>query len=165
VTERPNSGLKGSSRSLNTDCTFGRGNLERNCDYNSNEDADVIGGSNGDCDVTVQHRSQAWHTTQCQVCAGHRNVRNHVYEICVPLGCYAASCGNCLPTFRGNVSVPSSGIKKSDNYHSTPRNTREVGRSDQHRGGCLKPQSRMFYVLLSVYACVDFPLSHSVCRE
>jgi hypothetical protein len=28
-------------------------------------------------------------------------------EICVLLGNYAASCGNCLPTFRDNVSVPS----------------------------------------------------------
>jgi hypothetical protein len=34
--------------------------------------------------------------------------RRHVDEICALLGCYAASCGNCLPTFRYNVSVPSS---------------------------------------------------------
>jgi hypothetical protein len=32
-------------------------------------------------------------------------------EICALLGCYAASCGNCLPTFRDNVSVPSSQVK------------------------------------------------------
>jgi hypothetical protein len=29
----------------------------------------------------------------------------HVYKICVLLGYYAASYGNCLPTFRDNVSV------------------------------------------------------------
>jgi hypothetical protein len=28
--------------------------------------------------------------------------------ICAVLGYYAASCGNCLPTFRDDVSVPSS---------------------------------------------------------
>jgi hypothetical protein len=32
-------------------------------------------------------------------------------EICGLLGYYASSCGNCLPTFRDNVSVPSSRVK------------------------------------------------------
>jgi hypothetical protein len=32
-------------------------------------------------------------------------------EICGLLGYYAASFGNCLPTFRDNVSVPSSRVK------------------------------------------------------
>jgi hypothetical protein len=32
-------------------------------------------------------------------------------EICALLGYYAASCGNCLPTFRYNVSVPSLRVK------------------------------------------------------
>ena len=36
-----------------------------------------------------------------------------VCEICALLGCYAASSGNPLPTFRDNVSVPSSRFKKS----------------------------------------------------
>jgi hypothetical protein len=35
-------------------------------------------------------------------------------EICPLLGCYAASSGNPLPTFRDNVSVPSSRVKKSN---------------------------------------------------
>jgi hypothetical protein len=30
--------------------------------------------------------------------------------MCALLGYYAASCGNCLPTFRDNVSVPSSRV-------------------------------------------------------
>jgi hypothetical protein len=34
-----------------------------------------------------------------------------VQEICALLGHYAASCGNCLPTFRDNVSVTSSRVK------------------------------------------------------
>jgi len=37
------------------------------------------------------------------VCVGDEN--------CVLLGCYAASSGNSLPTFRDNLSVPSSGVK------------------------------------------------------
>ena len=32
-------------------------------------------------------------------------------EICGLLGNYAASCGNYLPTFRDNISVPSSRVK------------------------------------------------------
>jgi hypothetical protein len=37
--------------------------------------------------------------------------RCDVDEICALLGYYPASCGNCLPTFRDNVSVPSSRVK------------------------------------------------------
>jgi hypothetical protein len=37
--------------------------------------------------------------------------RRDVNEICGLLWYYAASCGNCLPTFRNNVSVPSSRVK------------------------------------------------------
>jgi hypothetical protein len=37
--------------------------------------------------------------------------RRDVDEICGLLGYYTASCGNCLPTFRDNVSVPSSRVK------------------------------------------------------
>jgi hypothetical protein len=38
--------------------------------------------------------------------------RRHVDETCTLLGCYAASGGNCLLTFRDNLSAPSSGVKK-----------------------------------------------------
>jgi hypothetical protein len=44
--------------------------------------------------------------------------RSDVDEICALLGHYA---GNCLPTFRDNVSV--------NNYHTTPRNIPEERRS------------------------------------
>jgi hypothetical protein len=37
--------------------------------------------------------------------------RRDVDEICGLLGYYTASCGNYLPTFRDNVSVPSSRVK------------------------------------------------------
>jgi hypothetical protein len=37
--------------------------------------------------------------------------RRDVDEICGLLGYYTALCGNCLPTFRDNVSVPSSRVK------------------------------------------------------
>jgi hypothetical protein len=36
--------------------------------------------------------------------------------ICALLECYAASCGNPLPTFRDNVPVPYSRVKKSTSF-------------------------------------------------
>jgi hypothetical protein len=43
-------------------------------------------------------------------------VRTHTAdEICALLGCYAASSGNPLPTFRNNLSVPSSRDKRAEN--------------------------------------------------
>jgi hypothetical protein len=39
--------------------------------------------------------------------------RRGAVEICGLLGYYAASGGNTLPTFRDNVSVPSSRVEKS----------------------------------------------------
>jgi hypothetical protein len=36
---------------------------------------------------------------------------SNILENCAILGYYAASSGNFLPTFRDNVSVPSSGFK------------------------------------------------------
>jgi len=43
--------------------------------------------------------------------------RSEVDENCALLGCYTASCGDFLPTFRGNLSVPSSGIKNPNRKH------------------------------------------------
>jgi hypothetical protein len=41
-----------------------------------------------------------------------RNLRYYpAVENCTPLGYYGASSGNFLPTFRDNLSVPSSGFK------------------------------------------------------
>jgi hypothetical protein len=37
--------------------------------------------------------------------------RREVYEKCALLGCYAASSGNSLPTFRKKLSAPSSRVK------------------------------------------------------
>jgi hypothetical protein len=48
------------------------------------------------------------------------------------LGYYAASCGNCLLTFRDKVLVPSSWVKNPtsvSNYHMTPCNIPEEHRS------------------------------------
>jgi hypothetical protein len=77
-------------------------------------------------------------------------------KICALLGHYAASIGNPLPTFRDNVSVPYSSVKKSNDwaefltlehgtdklsvnaYHSTLRNTPEEHRSHLQRGGKLE---------------------------
>jgi hypothetical protein len=40
-------------------------------------------------------------------------LRREVGEICALLTYYTALCGNSLPTFRDNLSVPSSTVKKS----------------------------------------------------
>jgi hypothetical protein len=49
-------------------------------------------------------------------------VKRAYAKICCLLGYYAASCGNCLPTFRDNVSVPSSRVKSpSRNYSGSSR--------------------------------------------
>jgi hypothetical protein len=54
-------------------------------------------------------------------------------EICVLLGYYAASNGNPLPTFRDNVSVPFSMVKKSKkkkNYAASNGNSLPTFRDD-----------------------------------
>jgi hypothetical protein len=56
--------------------------------------------------ISLFIRRVPWHTVQ-----DHGEGYNIQVEICAVLGYYAASCGNSLPTFRGNVSVPSSKAK------------------------------------------------------
>jgi hypothetical protein len=64
--------------------------------------------------------------------------RRDVNDIYVLLGYYTASSGNCYPSFRDNVSVPSSRVKSPvkmepicypetslNNYHTTPSNIPE----------------------------------------
>jgi hypothetical protein len=70
------------------------------------------------------------------------NGKYNIYDL---LGYYAASNDNSLPTFRDNLSVPFSRVKKSkkksgkiSNYHSTSRNGPEERTSHQQRGGNLK---------------------------
>jgi len=71
-------------------------------------------------------------------------------ENCTLPGCYEASSGNFLPTFRDNLSVPcfySWPLKKGPigcpetsvrNYHHSLRNSPEERRSHLLRGGSLK---------------------------
>jgi hypothetical protein len=87
--------------------------------------------------------------------------------MCTLLGYYAASCGNCLPMFRDNVSVPSYFLssdswplkmgpiccpeKSLKNYHTTPCNIPEECRSHQHNGGSLKSRlERNYYTFISL---------------
>jgi hypothetical protein len=57
--------------------------------------------------------------------------RRDVDEICAIMGYYAASNSNCFPTFRDNLSVPSSTVKAleflilEDGNHRLPRNVGE----------------------------------------
>jgi hypothetical protein len=59
--------------------------------------------------------------------------RRDVDEIYALLGYYTASCGNCLPMFRDNVSVRVRVVRcpetSVNNYHTTPRNIAEERRS------------------------------------
>jgi hypothetical protein len=59
--------------------------------------------------VTVSLNRQQTNKETSMTAGFHRDVD----DICAPLGYYAASCGNCLPTFRNNVSVPIFKFKKS----------------------------------------------------
>ena len=43
-----------------------------------------------------------------------------VTAICDLLGYYATSCGNCLPAFRDNVSVPYSRVKSPSRKERKP---------------------------------------------
>jgi hypothetical protein len=60
-----------------------------------------------------------------RLCTLISGFRRDVDKICALLGYYAASCDNCLPTFRDNVSVPYSRVKspirkerKTTNYNA-----------------------------------------------
>jgi hypothetical protein len=69
--------------------------------------------------------------------------RTKTREICALLEYYAASNGNPLPTFRDNVSVPSSRVKKSvKDCHSTLRSTPKERSPQQHSGGSLKSRTK-----------------------
>jgi secreted trypsin-like serine protease len=48
-----------------------------------------------------------------------RRVVDEIYGL---LGYYAASCGNCLPKFRDNLSVPSSLLTREDGTDTLSRN-------------------------------------------
>ena len=61
--------------------------------------------------------------------------RRDVDEICALVGYYAASCGNCLPTFRDKVSVHLQGSRDQ---------ARRCVISHQHRGGSLKSRFSLF---------------------
>jgi len=51
-----------------------------------------------------------------------------LYENGALLGYYAASSDNFLPTFRDNLSVPSSGVKNPKDEDGTDRLSRNVGK-------------------------------------
>ena len=73
----------------------------------------------GDC-ACLEWRVQFWPYISCVI----SGFRCDVDEICPPLLCYAACNGKSSPTFRDNLSVPSSGDKIKI-YHYTLRNNPE----------------------------------------
>jgi hypothetical protein len=69
--------------------------------------------------ITLDFRCSSWYLLQqsiiftetSSVSASISGFRCVVDDFCAILGCYPALCGNCLPTFRDNTSVPSSRVK------------------------------------------------------
>ena len=75
------------------------------------------------------------------------------FENCALLGYEAASSGNFLPTFRDNLSVPSS-LALEDrtdrsvrNYHYSLRHNPAERSSHPLRGGSLKSQMDFFFII------------------
>jgi hypothetical protein len=121
------------------------------------------------------------------LCFGQESKVDETGEICALLECNAVSSGNPLPTFRDNVLVPFSRLKKSKNitysfwtswalkmepircpetsvkdYHSTLRYTPEDCRSHQHRGGSLESSMRLKIIICSgINMCKKGPHLHS----
>ena len=86
--------------------------------------------------------------------------RREVDENCALPGCYAASCGNFLPTFRDNLSVPSLGVRDSwslemgmigypetsvINYHYSLRNNPEERNSQPGKYRVFQKDVNIFY--------------------
>jgi hypothetical protein len=61
------------------------------------------------------------------------------------MGYYAASCGNCLPTFRDNVSVPSSRVKSPSRKERKPAT---------YNADSLKGAKRKFYFVYDYYSYI-----------
>jgi hypothetical protein len=53
-------------------------------------------------------------------------IKLNYVKTCAVLGYYAASCGNCLPTFRDKLSLPLSRVKKSKKVRKN--DNRKVGK-------------------------------------
>jgi len=101
--------------------------------------------------VTISVCGKQWQTP---------NQTNAIPENCALLGYYTASSGNFLPTFRDNLSVPSSGATKtflepigcpetSVRNNSALRNIPEGSRSHLHSGESLK--GRNCFVVRSLF--------------
>jgi hypothetical protein len=66
----------------------------------------------------LEHVDRVFESTSVHWCMYTFCVMSSAFEICGLLGYYTASCGNCLPTFRDNVSVPSSRVKSPSGKES-----------------------------------------------
>jgi hypothetical protein len=90
--------------------------------------------------------------------------RRDVDEICGLLGYYAAWCDNCLPTFRDNVSVPSSRVKSpsrkvplslNENFNALSSSKMLYSISSYKPSPCLLPPlekpSHNFLILLILF--------------
>jgi len=76
-------------------------------------------------------------------------------ENCAFVGHYAASSGNSLPTFRDNLSVPSSGVKDIPGYYSLRNN------SEEHRShaNALKQHGKKYQYVTVQLTCTILVIS------
>ena len=98
-------------------------------------------------------------------------------ENCAPLGYYAASSGNFIPTFRINLSVSSSGLdswtlrmgtiscpeRSVRNYHYSPDNNQAKRSSQLLCSGSLK--SRWFRSWISIICRYISPKLHDIAAQ
>ena len=92
-----------------------------------------------------------FHTEKPQVLAALcviSGFRREVNENCALLGCYAASSGNSLATFRSNISVKSSRVKIlqiSWSLHMVPKGCPETSVRNYHCALRTNPEERSSY--------------------
>ena len=73
------------------------------------------------------------------------------------LGYYAASGGNLLPTFRDNISVPSSGVKNPKSFFS-----RNVGKKKYHSSLRSNPEEDSSQLNTMFKTQIQFDIVHSI---
>jgi hypothetical protein len=99
-------------------------------------------------DLLTAEESTSALSEMCAISGFHREVDYN----CALLGYYAASSGNSLPTFRGNLSVPSPLVKKPKWFRNPwtlnmgPIGIPETSVGSYHYWTCNNPEERSFFL-------------------
>jgi hypothetical protein len=79
-----------------------------------------------DCNIKGRHRLKTFDSRVPRKTFGPNKKKVDIFAL---LGYYAALSGNSVPTFRDNISVPSSRVKKSKNVLTLEDGTRKLSRN------------------------------------